>query len=331
MAELTPPVFLQAGGESAQTSRLAIGAGIFASGVLNAADLLVTAPGGTMAVSVAAGQGWVVGSRASQGAYHVVNDAPKTVTIAASDPTNPRYDRIVANINDAAYSGALNSFVITVVQGAASSSPVEPAIPADSFELARISVGAAVTTIASGNILDRRQRALQRGAVYAPITVNDIALIVRGLAGQVGSIQEWQTATGAVYGGVNKDGIVVAGTNPQAADGSSASIFVQSTNVVGRPIVVRGISGQTGNLTEWQNNAAVVKSAMLPDGSFRVSIDGTTGMALGAVGVQSANAFTISNVATPPGTAAGAGSVYVEAGSLKYRGASGTITIIAPP
>ena len=96
MAELTPPVFLQAGGETAQISRLAIGMEVLASGVVNSADLLVSAPGGTMTASVAAGQGWVLGSRTSQGAYHVVNDAPKTVTIAASDPTNPRYDRIVA-------------------------------------------------------------------------------------------------------------------------------------------------------------------------------------------------------------------------------------------
>ena len=262
MAELTPPVFLQAGGESAQTSRLAIGAAILASGVVNPADLIVSAPGGTMTVAAAAGQGWVVGSRASQGGYHIVNDAPKTVTIAASDPTNPRFDRVVAQINDAAFLGVVNSFVIAVITGTASSSPVEPTIPADSFELARITVGAAVTTIAAGNILDRRVRAVQRGVMFSAAATGDASLATKLIAGQTGNGFEVQDATGFRIFSVGPDGTF----------GFPGHFLVSPANVVQ---VVQTAGGD-------------------------------------------------------PATQASVGQLYVIAGALKFRGGSGTITVVAP-
>ena len=241
MAELTPPVFLQAGGESAQTSRLAISAAVLSSGVVNPTDMSVTAPGGAMTVSVAAGQGWVVGSRASQGGYHVVNDAPKTVTIAASDPTNPRYDRIFAVINDAAYAGSLNSFVIAVVQGTASSSPVEPAIPADSFELARITVGANVSAIAAGNVLNRQVKYIRRSEIMQSVLITDPTLVLQAIPSQSSNVTEWWNVAGAVIASVSVAGAV-------SATSVSATGAVVSTSAGGVP-----------NVQLFQNTVYVIK------------------------------------------------------------------------
>ncbi len=198
MAERNPPSFLQAGSHTGENTRNALAALIAAGGVVAGGDMAVTAPGGTMTVSVAAGAGWVLGSRSYQGVYHVVNDAVKSVTIAASDPTNARYDRIVAEVKDAAYSGATNAFQINVYAGTPSGSPVEPAIPADAFELARITVPAAATTINSGNILDRRLRATSRGQVFQAGLASDVPLVAKGQSGQTADLFQAQDNTGAV-------------------------------------------------------------------------------------------------------------------------------------
>ena len=332
MAELTPPVFLQAGGESAQTSRLAISAAVLSSGVVTVTDMTVTAPGGAMTVSVAAGQGWVVGSRASQGGYHVVNDAPKTVTITTSDPTNPRYDRIVAVINDAAYAGSLNSFVIAVVQGTASSSPVEPAIPADSFELARITVGAAVTTIAGGNVLDRRVRAIFRGPVFSAATTGDASLVVRAIAGQTGSIAEFQSPAGSSFVAVGANGSLSVSTYIYATSGITTGTaafggatyngFSGPAGSAGVPVVVvKAIAGQTANFMEWQRSDGTALTSVSANGSVSV---------LGKIVLNSAlQAIEIVTQASDVAPLAGEGQLYVLNGALRYRGPSGTLTTIA--
>lgn len=209
MAALTPPVFVQSGGQTAQTARLAVGAAVLSSGVLNPADLLVSAPGGAMTVSVAAGQGWLVGSRTNQGTYHVVNDAPLTLTVAASDPTNPRYDIVVAQIQDAAYSGSVNDFDLSIIQGTAASAPAEPAIPADSFQLCRITVGAGVAAVSSTDLLDRRVRAVLRGAVFSAAVAADPGAVVRAVTSQTGNLQEWQDNAGTVLASVRSDGVLI--------------------------------------------------------------------------------------------------------------------------
>ena len=214
MAERTPPVFLQAGSYAADLVRNALAQSILTGGVINVGDLIVTAPGGTQSVSVGAGQAWVMGSRALQGSYHVINDAAKVVTVAASDPTNPRYDRVVAQIQDAAYAGAVNAFAISVITGVAAASPAEPAIPADCVELARVLVPAASTSVTAGNILDRRVRAVRRGAVYSAPTIADPGLVALAIASQTGNAFEVRDATNTVRTAANAAGVMSGGLAP---------------------------------------------------------------------------------------------------------------------
>src|SRR5258708_21084582 len=72
-----------------------------------------------MSVNVAAGQVAVDGTQnpATQGTYVGTNDATANLSIAASDPTNPRIDIVVAQFEDSVYAGAANDFKLAVVTG----------------------------------------------------------------------------------------------------------------------------------------------------------------------------------------------------------------------
>lgn len=114
--------------------------------------LAVTATGpATMSVNVAPGVAFVTGTEATtQGVYTCVNDAIKNLAVAASDPSLIRFDLVIARVRDAAYSGGTNAWALEVATGTPGGGV--PALPANSMELARITVGAGVATITSGNI-----------------------------------------------------------------------------------------------------------------------------------------------------------------------------------
>lgn len=159
MAPVNPPYVIQALSHPADVFRRSVRATRPGPGVRLPTDLAVTANGTpNMTVNVAAGEAVVDGSQntLSQGSYEVLNDATVNLAIAASDPTNPRIDIVVAQVQDAAYSGATNAWQLAVVTGTPAPSPSVPAAPANSLILAQIAVAANATTIVSGNITDRR-------------------------------------------------------------------------------------------------------------------------------------------------------------------------------
>lgn len=110
-----------------------------------------------MSVNVAAGQVWIPGqSSANQGMYYALNDATVNLAIAAADPSHPRIDVVYASVQDAAYAGATNLWVLGVQTGTPAPSPSPPAIPVSSIALANVAVAANATSITSGNITDQR-------------------------------------------------------------------------------------------------------------------------------------------------------------------------------
>ncbi len=124
-----------------------------------AGDLLVSANGTpNMTVLVAAGEALINGTQSSiyQGAYHCLNDASVSLSIAAADPTNPRIDLVVAQVRDAAYSGSNNDWILAVVTGTPAPSPSPPATPNNAIVLAQVAVAALASSITSGNITDKR-------------------------------------------------------------------------------------------------------------------------------------------------------------------------------
>jgi hypothetical protein len=126
-----------------------------------------------------------------------------------------------------------------------------------------------------------------------------------------------------------------------------------SLNILGatRTFIVKGAASQTANLQEWQNSAGTVLANIQSGGNFvntsniktpaildtgtstainfgssrNVGLFAASGSFGGGGGVLSiANAGTV-----PTSNPSGGGILYVEAGALKFRGSSGTITTIA--
>ena len=138
-----------------------------AHGVVRATDFAVTQNGTpNMSVNVAAGGAFIRGTlNANQGAYHVWNDGTVNLSITAADATNGRRDLVIAQVRDAAYSGATNDARITVVTGTAAASPVDPSLASfpNALVLARITVAAGDTAINTADITDLRTLANQSG------------------------------------------------------------------------------------------------------------------------------------------------------------------------
>ena len=157
MTALNPPLHLQNRTDhTSQGDRLLLRSLWRVGGVVASGDMTVAAQGSpNMSVTVAAGGAIIPGTESAfQGTYHCVNDASVTVTIAASDPTNPRKDIIVAKVQDAFYSGAVNSWSLVAVTGTPGGVPVPPAAPANSLILATITVPAGSTTVTNPNIVN---------------------------------------------------------------------------------------------------------------------------------------------------------------------------------
>ena len=154
----TPPSWLQNGSHPAENDRLTTQALYATTGIIGSGSLAVTqnSPVG-MSVRVAAGWASIIGTtQANMGAYVIYNDATDVLTITASDPTNPRIDRVVATVQDAYYTGSANNVIFQVIAGTPAGSPSAPATPANSISLATIAVAAAATQIVTANITDTR-------------------------------------------------------------------------------------------------------------------------------------------------------------------------------
>ncbi len=79
----------------------------------------------------------------------------KTIAIDTADPSNPRIDLIVVKLD-----WTNNKIQLDVVKGTPASSPVEPSLTQSStvweLAIAKVAVGAGVSTITSGNVTDYR-------------------------------------------------------------------------------------------------------------------------------------------------------------------------------
>src|SRR5579859_4630554 len=205
MTAVNPSWVIQASSHSAdifrrQTRMLALGS----QGCRLAGDLAVTANGTpNMTVNVAAGEAIINGTEnaTSQGAYEALNDATVNLAIAASDPTNPRIDIVVAKVQDAQYSGATNAWSLAVVTGTPAGSPAAPATPNNAIVLAQIAVAANATTITSGNITDKRPFL----SLASAMRISAIGTVITGSTPTVGPTA-WLTQGGTAVVTTNGSG-----------------------------------------------------------------------------------------------------------------------------
>lgn len=154
----TPPSWLQNGSHPAENDRLTTQALWATTGIIKSTSLAVT-PNSPVGMSVIIAEGWaaIVGTtQSNMGTYVAYNDAPTVVAITTANPTNPRIDLVCATVQDAYYTGAQNNVIFQVVVGTPASSPVAPALPANSIALAEVDVAAGALSITSGDITDLR-------------------------------------------------------------------------------------------------------------------------------------------------------------------------------
>ena len=214
MALRTPPSWLQNGSHTAENDRLTTTGSLWgASGVVRSADLAVTAPGGTMTVSVASGWAAILGTyQTNMGTYMAYNDAATTATITTANPSNPRIDLVCITVNDAAYSGSLNSVAINVVAGTPAGSPTVPSTPTNSIALAQVAVAAGATSITSGNITDVRVRAQIIEPTISSASSTAVPLRIVLNSGQTANALQVINSSGTVLNGFDANGNLLGGS-----------------------------------------------------------------------------------------------------------------------
>ena len=212
MALRTPPSWLQNGSHTAENDRITTTGSLWGStGVVRTGDLVVSATTG-MVLSVAAGWAAILGNyQTNQGTYMVYNDGATNATIATADPTNPRIDLVCITVNDAQYSGNLNSVVINVVTGTPAGSPTVPSTPTNSIALAQVAVAAGTTTITSGNITDRRVRAQIIEPTISSSSTSTVPLRIALNSGQTANALQIVNAAGTVLNGFDSSGNLLIG------------------------------------------------------------------------------------------------------------------------
>jgi hypothetical protein len=209
----TPPSWLQNGSHPAENDRLTTQALWAQTGVRRTGDLAVSQSGTpAMSVSIAAGWAAIVGTtQSNMGVYTVYNDAAATATVTAANPSLPRIDRVVATVNDSAYTGSINNVVFAVVAGTAAASPTAPATPANSISLATIAVAAGVTTILNANITDTRIRTEIDELVIGNIGSSFVPLRIQLSAAQTGNALQIVNSAGTVLNGFDSSGNLLTG------------------------------------------------------------------------------------------------------------------------
>jgi hypothetical protein len=226
MAIRTPPSWLQNGSHPAENDRLTTQALWATTGIIKSTSMAVTqnSPAG-MSIVVASGWAAIVGTtQANMGTYVAYNDANNVIAVNTADPTNPRIDLVCATVQDAYYTGSLNDVILQVVAGTPAGSPVAPTLPANSISLARIAVGAGVTSITNANITDTR-------------------VLVTTNIPESGDISDVVAGTG-LSGGGSSGSVTLSINTAVTADLTTAQTLTNKT--LTSPLINLGVNAQTG-------------------------------------------------------------------------------------
>lgn len=198
--------------------------------------LKVSASSG-MTLAVNPGVVWVQGSAAANsGMYEGILDTANTVTLATSDPTNPRIDNIIVQFTDLGTSSS--TAVVTPQTGTPAASPSAPTLPNNSLLLAQVSVAASASSISAGNITDKRVWTVATGGIVPMTNVSS------GITGQAG-LYAHDLSSGRLKvsdGSGNAVSPKVAPFTPQTA-GATATITIGSlTTLASLVITMDGVT-----------------------------------------------------------------------------------------
>ncbi len=234
---------------SAATDRLANFA--FKQGVIDFADdpfEVLEDTGSNMVITIGSGTAFdravIEGDSAGQGitvAEH--QNATQTLSIAASDPTNDRIDRVIVRVYDDTFDSSGNEYTdLEVITGTPDASPVAPAEPSSSYTLATILVQDGVTAVTDSDITDLRFEAPIRGALVETIVYTAGSSFVKADHPWLSRVRIRVVAGGGGGGG--------AGINSRSAAGGGgggyAEVTVEEAALAASETVTVGAGGAAG-------------------------------------------------------------------------------------
>lgn len=161
MTVVTPPLYLNVDSEYTAAGLGLPYRDIIAEGVVGSTAMAVSqrGAGANLSVDVAAGVAWVKGDESAlQPTYRCYNDATVNLAIAAADGSNPRIDRVIAEVRDSAFAGVSTDWRLRVITGTPSSGATltnltgAGAVPNNALLLANVSVPTSDTTISDAQI-----------------------------------------------------------------------------------------------------------------------------------------------------------------------------------
>jgi hypothetical protein len=202
-----------------------------------------------------------------------------------------------------------------------------------------------------------------RNTFYTNSTAS-VGVVIQGAASQSANLQEWQNSAGGTVTAIDSSGIVFAYNGigstfiRNATSGNNSRIQVATTGTIidsaifnNTALTVQNTNATaTSNLTSWLNSSGTVVASVTSAGAISTTqgvltpnLQSTTGLttialignrnaqfgsATGSVGGGTAVIGIANASAVPTSNPVGGGILYVEAGALKYRGSSGTITTL---
>jgi hypothetical protein len=282
------PVWLQNDTYIASLDRSLVDA-VYAGGggIVAPGDLIVTqrGAGANMSVDVAAGKAVVTGTDvAGQGKYLCWSDAVANVVIAAAPGTGlSRIDRIVATVRDADAIGGLNNdWILQRIAGTAGSTPSPPAVPASSLAIARVLVGANVTSILTANVTDDRVAAgLGAAFPWTPYVPTWTAATTNPTIGNGSIVARYRQAGKSVHFRLS----ITGGSTTNGGSGSyTFGLPVVAFNDVTQDVICRMVAGGTQytGFADIAPNTATCVGIVTPGNGVMGVIDNTL-MAAGTV------------------------------------------------
>ena len=168
-------------------------------------------------------------------------------------------------------------------------------------------------TIYGTSVTNGTQANIATAWTFVTNVATNIGIIIKGAASQTANLQEWQNSSGAVLSYIRQDGAIALNTMLPTSSNTGSYLTTGSSaiNIISRSTStstfnIKGVASQTANLQEWQDSAGTTLAAVTKDAWLE----------LGSSTAPAANSGV-------------GGYLYVEAGALKFRGSSGTVTTIA--
>ena len=336
MAIQSVPTFLQNASHSAAIFRQSASAAFAGGGVLSPGELALTQQGTpNMSVVLGAGRAKVVGNSVSppsgfawttQAMYDILNDAALSLTVTASNATNPRIDAAYVQVQDAFYSGATNTAVPGVVAGVPAASPSAPAVPINSLLIGYIAVGANVTSITAGNIT---QQAVIRAEI-AGVQVHSYRFNNVGARNaQTGMIQgdignQLDTGANYKYDGFNWKN-QTSGLVPITPSGVTGGTLSGGTVnfTAANPITVLNVFS-----AEFEFYRIVIRYAKSASGNLFLQL--ANGGVTNSANYNYQNNIDIGTTATVPITGSGSSSAQIDQGAVVTASTFMTLEIADP-